>query len=688
MENHRNPRRWLILIVLCLSTLVLVVDNMVLTVSVPPIATDLGANAQEIQWIIESYVLVFAGLLLTAGSLSDRFGRRRIMIVGLAIFGGASLAATFAANPEQLIAGRVLMGIGGALIMPSTLSILITVFDDEERRKAITAWSAVAMVGLVGGPVVGGVLIAHFWWGAVFLINVPIAIVAIIAALVLMPESKGPWRRSDPLGMGLSMVGMTSLVWTIIESANGGLSHPGTRISLVVAVVALVAFGFWETRTAHPMVPLALFRNRVFSGASFSLVLLTFANGGLMLILTQYLQFVLGYSPSKTGLAFAPMAVASLLFNGIGATLGNRIGNRPMTAVGLVVIAVGFGTVASLPSDAGFALLSAATVLIGIGSGLAMPAATAALMGAVPAEHAGVGSALNDTVQQAGAALGVAVLGSILSGTYTGAMPDTAPEQAKQSISDALTMADTAGDHHLANTAREAFTTAMSAGFWTAATCILAAAALALLLIRDQTGSSEAAGAGAETERRGAGGRGTGAETERTGAEGRGTGAETERTGAEGRGTGAETERTGAEGQGTGAEGQGTGAGTVGAVAGSVKAVGAVAESVKVIGAVAEGMGAVAARAVGTVAEGAQSEGSVATGPVGTVAGSAKAHSEGKRAEAEGAVGARTEDAPSKSEGTGAMAAGAVAAEVANPEGGEAQPASAEPAPAWAAVAH
>ncbi|MET7303248.1 MFS transporter [Embleya sp. NPDC005575] len=484
MEN-RNPRRWLILIVLCLSTLVLVVDNMVLTVSIPPIAEDLGANAQEIQWIIESYVLVFAGLLLTAGSLSDRFGRRRVMIIGLAIFGIASLAATFAADPGQLIAGRVLMGVGGALIMPSTLSILITVFDDEERRKAITAWSAVAMVGLVGGPVVGGVLIAHFWWGAIFLMNVPIALVAIVAAIVLMPESKGPARRTDVVGMLLSMVGMTALVWTIIESAKQGLTHPSTQLSLGSAVVCLVAFGIWETRTPHPMIPLALFRNRVFTGAGFSLVLLTFANGGLMLILTQYLQFVLGYSPSKTGLAFAPLAVASLAFNGIGATLGNRIGNRPMTAVGLVVIAAGFGALASLPSDAGFGMLSTAMVLIGMGGGLAMPAATGALMGAVPAEHAGAGSALNDTVQQAGAALGVAVLGSILSGTYTGAMPDSAPEQARQSISDALALADASGEHALAETAREAFTSAMSAGFWAGAACVLAAAALALILIRD-----------------------------------------------------------------------------------------------------------------------------------------------------------------------------------------------------------
>ncbi|MEU6826406.1 MFS transporter [Streptomyces atriruber] len=485
-EGGRHPRRWLILIVLCLSTLVLVVDNMVLTVSVPPIAADLGADAQDIQWIIDSYILVFAGLLLTAGSLSDRFGRRRVMIVGLALFGAASLLATVAQNPEQLIAGRVLMGIGGALIMPSTLSILITVFDDEERRKAIGAWSAVAAVGLVGGPVLGGVLIAHFWWGSVFLMNVPIAGLAIVAALVLMPESKGPARKADPLGMILSVVGMTALVWTIIESAEAGLGHLSTQLSLGVALVALAAFGVWELRTASPMVPLSLFRNRVFTGASFSLVLLTFANGGLMLVLTQYLQFVLGYSPAKTGIAFAPMAVATLVFNGIGATLGNKVGNRPMTAVGLAVIAAGFGALASLPSDAGFGMLAAAMVLIGIGGGLAMPAATGALMSAVPAEHAGVGSALNDTVQQAGAALGVAVLGTVLSRTYTDAMPDSAPAEAGHSVSDALALAASTGDGALATAAREAFTEAMSASFWAGAAGVLAAAALAVLLIRDR----------------------------------------------------------------------------------------------------------------------------------------------------------------------------------------------------------
>ncbi|KAA2253620.1 MFS transporter [Solihabitans fulvus] len=490
----RNPRRWLILIVLCLSTLVLVIDNMVLTVAVPPIVADLKASAQDVQWIIESYMLVFAGLLLTSGSLADRYGRRKVMIIGLALFGAASVLATVAHNPGELILARVLMGVGGALIMPSTLSILITVFDENERPKAIAAWSAVAMVGLVGGPVLGGLLIAKFWWGAVFLINIPIAALAIIAAMALMPESKGPWRKADPLGMVLSMVGMAALVWTINDLPKDGLGNARTLIALAVTVVSLVWFVIWELRTESPMIPLTMFRNRVFTGASFSLVLLTFANGGLMLVLTQYLQFVLKYSPTETGLAFTPLAVAALLFNAIGAKLVGKIGNRVTAVIGLLVIAASFGLLANLSSDSGFGMLAVAMVVMGAGGGLAQPAAIGALMGAVPGEHAGVGSAVNDTIQQAGAALGVAILGAVLSGTYTSAMPDSAPEQARRSIGDALASAAQSGDAGLAHTAREAFTSAMSASFWGGTIGVVGAAVLAVFLMRDtRSGASESA---------------------------------------------------------------------------------------------------------------------------------------------------------------------------------------------------
>ncbi|GAB3989976.1 MFS transporter [Actinoallomurus acanthiterrae] len=479
----RHPRRWLILVVLCLSTLVLVIDNMALNVAIPSLTEDLGASAQDIQWILDSYILVFAGLLLTAGSLSDRFGRRRMMIIGLALFGGASLAATFATGPGLLIAARVLMGVGGALVMPSMLSILITVFDEAERPKAMAAWSAVAMLGLVGGPVVGGLLVARFGWSAVFLINIPIAALAIVAAVILMPESKGPWRKPDPLGAVLSVVGMTALVWTIIELPRNGFG-PATITGTAIAVAALTGFVIWETRTSSPMVPLGLFRDRNFTGGSLSLTLAEIANGGLLLAATQYLQFVLGYSPMKTGLAFIPLAVAALVFNTIGASLGQKLGNRVMAATGLVITAAGFGVLATVAPGDGFTVLGVALGLMGMGGGLAVPAAITALMGAVPAEHAGVGSALNDTIQQAGAALGVAILGSVLSSTFTGAMPKTAPEQARHSIGEALAVAARTGNTGLAHTARDAFATAMSTTFTVGAAGVLAAAVLALLVLR------------------------------------------------------------------------------------------------------------------------------------------------------------------------------------------------------------
>ncbi|MFE3227697.1 MFS transporter [Nocardia sp. NPDC059228] len=475
---QRNPQRWLILIVLCLASLVLVIDNMVLTVALPEIAIDLHAGPQALQWVIDCYILVFAGLLLTTGSLSDRFGRRLVMVLGLVLFGVASLLAAYATSAGMLISGRVIMGIGGALIMPSTLSILITVFDEDERPKAIAAWTGVSVLGMVGGPVLGGVLLNHFWWGSVFLLNVPIAAVAIFAAFALMPESKGPARPTDLPGMALSIVGTVSLVWSIIEFPTKGIA--GTWVSMLAAAVFLAAFAIRELKAEHPMVPLHLFRNRVFTGSSFSLVLVTFANAGLSLLLTQYLQFVLGYSPIKTALAFTPLAVAALLFNGLGAALVQKLGVRLVTLIGMVVLAAGSGALAALTADSGFWAAALAMAVLGAGAGLAMPAAIGALMGAIPPEQAGVGSALNDTIQQTGGALGVAVLGAVLAGTYTDGMPSAAPAAARDSIAGAFV----SGDGALVTAAREAFTHAMSTTFLASGAAVLVATVIAFFLMK------------------------------------------------------------------------------------------------------------------------------------------------------------------------------------------------------------
>ncbi|MFB7613060.1 MFS transporter [Kitasatospora sp. NPDC056181] len=490
----RNPRRWWILVVLCLSTLVLVIDSMALTVAVPSMTEDIKASAQDTQWILDSYILVFAGLLLTSGSLGDRFGRRKVMVIGLLLFGAASLGATLCTNPGEVVAARIAMGVGGALIMPSTLSILITVFEEDERSKAMAAWGSVSMLGLVGSPVLGGVLIDHFSWHSIFFINVPVVVLAVLAALTLMPESKGPWQKADPLGAVLSAAGMTALVWWIIEIPQHGAFEGRSLITLAVAVVALGGFVIWENVTESPMVPLVLFKHRNFSGGSLSLTLVQIGNGGLLLVLTQYLQFVLGYSPVKAGLAFVPLAVAALIGNGAGAGLAAKTGHRLLILAGMLVMASSFGLLTTVSADSGFALPAVALGLLGLGAGLAMPAAVGALMGTIPAERAGVGSALNDTIQQAGTALGIAILGSLLSSRFAHEMPAGSSEQAKRSIGDALAAAN--GDAGLVHAAREAFTSSMSTTFTISAVSILAAAVLAALVMRDK--KPEAAEAAAE----------------------------------------------------------------------------------------------------------------------------------------------------------------------------------------------
>jgi EmrB/QacA subfamily drug resistance transporter len=463
----RDPRRWWILGVLCLSLLVLMIDGTVLNIAIPSLIRELGATPSDVQWILDAYVLVFAGLLLTAGSLSDRFGRRRMLIVGLAVFGAASLLAVLATEPWEVVAARAAMGIGGSLLMPSTLSILMTTFAEDERRKAMAAWSTVSMVGIVLGPTLGGFLLQHYWWGSVFLLNIPVAVAAIIAAFVLMPESKGEQRRVDLVGVLLSITALGSTVYVIIEREwNIGM--------IVLAVVAFVAFAFWESRSEHPMLPLAVFRNRDFTGTAFTLLLMVFGMGAIMLMLTQYLQFVLGYGPMKAGLALLPYALAAAVCNGLGATLGKTLSNKTLIVAGLLVMG---GAFAILAMGSGYVWVLISMLVMGVGGGLAGPAAYASIMSAIPLEHAGVGSAMNDTLQQVGMAISIAILGSVLAGVFTSNMPEDAPAAARESIGAAFQLG-------YGEPAKTAFTTAMSTGSWISAGFSIAAALLGLTLLR------------------------------------------------------------------------------------------------------------------------------------------------------------------------------------------------------------
>ncbi len=464
------PRRRLALVVLALSLLVIGMDNTILNVALPTLVNDLGATASQLQWIVDSYVLVFAGLLLTMGALGDRFGRKLALQAGLVIFVLASVASAFAPTANVLIATRALMGIGGALIMPSTLSIITAMFPPKERGRAIAAWAATAGLGIVAGPVIGGWLLEHFSWGSVFLVNVPIVAVALVAGLALVPESKDPHATPlDPVGALLSIAGLTALVYGIIEAPDTGWTAAVTLLTFGAAVVLLGAFVLWELRTTHPMLQIDFFRNPRFSAGSAAITVVFFGLFGTIFVLTQYLQFVLGYSALQAGLRVTPVAVL-VIAAPTAARLVERIGTKAVVAAGLTIVATGLLLISRVDVGDGYGTLAWSLAIIGFGMGATMAPATESIMGSLPLAKAGVGSAMNDTTRMVGGALGVAVIGSALSSSYNSAiqpalraLPPQAAALAGDSVGAALEVARRAGPlgAELADAARAAFVHAM-----------------------------------------------------------------------------------------------------------------------------------------------------------------------------------------------------------------------------------
>jgi EmrB/QacA subfamily drug resistance transporter len=464
-------RRWLALVVLCVSLLVIVIDNTIVNVALPTLVSDLGANISELQWVVDAYTLVFAGLLLLAGTLGDRFGRRRTLLLGLTTFGVASAAAAFAGGVGELVTARAVMGAGAAFIMPATLSLLTSVFTDtRERAMAIGIWAATAGVGVAMGPVVGGFLLDHFWWGSVFIVNVPIVAGAIITARLLVPESRDPVaRRIDWTGAALSGVGLVVFVWAIIEAPSKGWTSSPVLAAAAIAAVALVAFAAWERRVDEPLLDVRLFRNARFTAASLTVTVLFFALFGFLFLSTQYLQFVLGYSPSAAGLRMLPYAGAMIVAAPISSKLVMRLGTKRVVTAGMLTFAAGLAIAATITTDTGYGRLGIAMLFMGAGMGLAGAPATESIMGALPSDRAGIGSAVNDTTRELGGALGVAIVGSIVSSLYSNqlTLPDNLPAPAAAAARESLGAAvHVGGDvgHQVAEAAREAFTQAMSRG--------------------------------------------------------------------------------------------------------------------------------------------------------------------------------------------------------------------------------
>jgi MFS transporter, DHA2 family, multidrug resistance protein len=486
-ERQAHTRRWLVLGVMCLSLLLIVMDNTIVNVALPTLQRDLDASTTQLQWVVDAYILVFAGLLLTMGSLGDRFGRRGALAIGLSVMGTASILSSFADSADQLIATRALMGVGGALIMPATLSIITNVFTDRrERAQAIAIWSATAGAAVAIGPVTGGWLLEHFWWGSVFLVNVPVVVVALVLGQLFVPTSRDPSAPPiDVPGALLSIAGLVVLVWAIIEGP-GGWTDPEILGAFALSAVLLGIFVLWERRVPFPMLDVSFFRNPRFSAASGAIMLTFFAMFGSLFLLTQFLQSILGYTPLEAGIRLLPMAGVMLVISPLSAKLVERIGSKIVVATGLSVGAVGLIIASRLTAGASYPEVLASLVVLAAGLALVMPPATESIMGSLPLAKAGVGSAVNDTTRQVGGALGVAVLGSVMSSTYGPRVSDAisglpvSSEQATaihDQLGAALRAASEIGGEPgrmLADVASRGFADGMSTAF------IIGAAALAL----------------------------------------------------------------------------------------------------------------------------------------------------------------------------------------------------------------
>jgi DHA2 family integral membrane protein (MFS transporter) len=488
------PRRWAVLGVLVIALLVVVLDNTILNVALRVISDPrqgLGASQGELAWAINSYTLVFAGLLFTCGVVGDRVGRRRMLLGGLLVFGLGSLASAYAQAPEHLIAARAVMGLGGAAVMPQTLSIITSVFGPEERPRAIGVWAGAVGLALGIGPPLGGLLLEHFWWGSVFLINVPIVAVAVVLLLWLVPESRNARPgRLDPVGVLLSIAGLVLLVYGIIGAGErGSATDPAVFVPVLAGAAVLAAFVVWEARIDHPALDVRLFRDPRLSVAVVAVMMMFFALAGVLFFITFYWQSVREFSPLHAGLLVLPVAAAQMIMSPLSPHLVARFGPRAVGAAGVLLASSALGSYALLDAHTPVWHVEVAFFVQGSGMALVMTPATASIMAAVPPQNAGAASAVQNTARQVATALGVAVLGALVSGVYRdgvtphlGAVPEDRRTAAGESIEATLAAAARLGGPEgraLVGPAKEAFLS----GMHLAAVCAMGTGLLCLVVV-------------------------------------------------------------------------------------------------------------------------------------------------------------------------------------------------------------
>ena len=506
MNTLNATRRWIALGILCLSLLLAVVDNTIVNVALPTLNRELGAGTTDLQWIVDAYTLVFSALLLTMGHFGDRFGRKRMLQLGLVLFAATSGLAAFATTSGQLIGARALMGIGAALIFPATLAILVNIFTDpKERAAAIGIWTAMVGVAVAIGPIAGGLLLEHFWWGSIFLVNIPVVIIAIALGAFLLPDSRDPKvGPMDYRGLVLSAAAVGLIIWAIIEGPRWGWTSVPILGGLIGGVGLLIVFVLVERRLAHPMLDVRLFKNARFTAASCSITTAFFALFGFIFLITQFLQLVQGFTPLQAGVRTLPFAIATGIMSPLAIVLMHRFGSKAVVTLGLLVMAAGFLIAATVKVDTpyvGAVLISMVTIAAGLG--LATSPATDSVMGALPPEQAGAGAAVNDTTREFGGTLGVAVVGSVFLSVYGAKVIDGyrslgLPEQyesiVRESMGGGLAMAgqlpaDVAAQ--LAGVVKGAFIDGLSRGSVVSALVVSVGAVVAWRYLPARAGSSD-----------------------------------------------------------------------------------------------------------------------------------------------------------------------------------------------------
>ncbi len=487
-----HPRRWWILGALSLCVMVIGLDLTVLSVALPVLVRDLHATTTDLQWIMDSYTLVLAALLLPLGSLGDRLGRKRVLMVGLALFLAGSILCAYAGSSASLIAFRAFMGLGGAIVMPLTLSVMPTIFGEEERPRAIAIWSIASGVSVALGPIVGGWLLDRYFWGSIFLFNVPFIVAAMITVARLVPESRNPHpRRLDPVGALLAAAGLTSLVYAIIQQPTRGWDW-ATVTGLTAGFLLMVGFVAWEALSSHPMLDIRLFANRRFTWATVGFGLVGLVLTGAMFLFTQYLQDVDGYRPFDAGLRVIPLVVGLLLGAQVSSRLLPRLGSKVTMATGFAVLGAGMAMFGTASVSTGYAFIAVSLAVQGFGLGAAMTPGLDAIMGAMPDAEFGAGSAVANTFRQVGSAIGVALLGDLFLSRYVqdlhlpAGLPPAAVETARQSVGAAHAVAARLPaplSGQVTSAANNAFMSGMNRAMMISAAIALAAAVLMAVLL-------------------------------------------------------------------------------------------------------------------------------------------------------------------------------------------------------------